>query len=114
MTYNLSWIFGDEWLEFLIEYGYGCGDGGLWYVWLVLLYFVLCENVEDCLMWLVLHGFVGCVRMLLVIGVDFDGCGICYLIFEGRMVFEFGLCEGHVDVVRLLCDAGVCELELDE
>src|SRR4051812_6824585 len=49
-VYNLSWTEGDEWLELLLEFGFGRGDGGPWRARLGTGLPTPPETAEDCLM----------------------------------------------------------------
>ena len=56
-TYNLHWTEDDAWLELLLEFGYGRGDGGPWHARLAPAHPTPRETAEDCLMWAALEGF---------------------------------------------------------
>ena len=64
-TYNLHWTEDDAWLELLLEFGYGRGDGGPWHARLAPAHPTPRETAEDCLMWAALEGFPRRVTLLL-------------------------------------------------
>jgi ankyrin repeat protein len=105
-TYNLSWTPGDEWLELLLAFGYGRGDGGPWHARLAPAHASPRENAEDCLTWAARHGFANRVRLLLDAGVDPDGRGTRHPILKGRTALGIAIHEGHVDVARLMLERG--------
>src|SRR5262249_59149062 len=63
-TYNLSWTPGDEWLELLLEFGYGRGDGGPWRVRLAPAYPSPPANAQDCPTWSAFYRFPHPVPLL--------------------------------------------------
>ena len=97
-TYNLHWTEDDAWLELLLEFGYGRGDGGPWHARLAPAHPTPRETAEDCLMWAALEGFPRRVRLLLDAGVDPDGRGTRHPILKGRTALEVALLEGHREV----------------
>jgi ankyrin repeat protein len=113
-TYNLSWTPGDEWLELLLEFGYGRGDGGPWRARLAPAYPSPPEIAEDALTWSALYGFPGRVRLLLAAGVDPDGRGTRHPILKGATGLGLALLHGHIEIVELLRSAGAREPELTE
>jgi ankyrin repeat protein len=112
-TYNLHWTEEDAWLELLLEFGYGRGDGGPWHARLAPAHATPRETAEDCLMWAALEGFPRRVALLLQAGVDPDGRGTRHPIFEDRTALEVALREGHTTVADALRAAGAGELGLD-
>ncbi len=113
-TYNLSWTPGDEWLELLLEFGYGRGDGDPWHARLAPTHAGARENAEDALTWSALYGFPGRVRLLLGAGVDPDGRGTRHPILKGATGLGLALLHGHVEIADLLREAGAREPELDD
>ncbi|WP_053225858.1 ankyrin repeat domain-containing protein [Solirubrobacter soli] len=113
-VYNLHWHADDGWLELLLEFGFGGGDGGVWHARLAGNHPTPRENAEDCLMWAAVEGFAHRVELLTRAGVDPDGRGTAHPILEGRGALELALAHGHTDVVRALRAAGATEPELTE
>jgi ankyrin repeat protein len=113
-TYNLSWTPGDEWLELLLEFGYGRGDGGPWHARLAPAHASPRENAEDCLTWSAFYGFPNRVRLLLASGVDPDGRGGRHPILKGATGLGLALLHGHTEIAEILREAGAAEPELDE
>jgi len=111
-TYNLSWTPGDEWLELLLEFGYGRGDGGPWHARLAPAHPSPRDNAEDALTWSALYGFPSRVRLLLAAGVDPDGRGTRHPILKGATGLGLALMHGHGEIVELLRAAGATEPEL--
>ena len=111
-TYNLHWTENDDWLELLLEFGYGRGDGGPWHARLSPAHPTPRETAEDCLMWAALQGFPHRVMLLLGAGVDPDGRGTRHPILKGRTALEVALLEGHTGVASALRAAGAREPEL--
>ena len=112
-TYNLHWTEDDAWLELLLEFGYGRGDGGPWHARLAPAHPTPRETAEDCLMWAALEGFPRRVRLLLDAGVDPDGRGTRHPILKGRTALEVALLEGHREVAHVLQAGGAREPELE-
>ena len=112
-TYNLSWTPGDEWLELLLEFGYGRGDGGPWHARLAPAHASPRENAEDALTWSALYGFPSRVRLLLAAGVDPDGRGTRHPILKGATALAIALLHGHAEVAEALRAAGAAEPALD-
>jgi hypothetical protein len=113
-TYNLSFTPGDAWLELLLEFGYGRGDGGPWHARLAPAHADPRENAEDALMWAAVYGFASRVRLLLGAGVDPDGVGTRHPILKGQSALGVALLEGHADAAAVLREAGASEPELGE
>lgn len=113
-TYNLSWTPGDEWLELLLEFGYGRGGGGPWHARLAPTHACPRDNAEDCLTWSAFYGFPNRVRLLLAAGVDPDGRGGQHPILKGATGLGLALLHGHTEIAELLREAGAAEPELDE
>ena len=112
-TYNMHWTEDDAWLELLLEFGYGRGDGGPWHARLAPAHPTPRGTSEDCLMWAALEGFPGRVTLLLEAGVDPDGQGTRHPVLKGRTALEVALLEGHTAVADALRAAGAREPELE-
>ncbi len=112
-VYNLHWTPGDEWLELLLEFGFGRGDGGPWHARLAPAHPTPPENAEDALMWAASSGFASRIRLLTGAGVDPDGRGTRHPILKGRHALEVALREGHTEAAQALREAGAREPELD-
>ena len=108
-TYNLHWAEDDAWLELLLEFGYGRGDGGPWHARLAPAHPTPRETAEDCLMWAALEGFPRRVELLLGAGVDPDGQGTRHPVLKGRSALEVALLEGHTAVADALRAGGARE-----
>jgi ketosteroid isomerase-like protein len=106
--YNRGWG-GDEhedWLELLLEFGLGSGDGGPWRRLLGERQDSPREMMEDLLMAAAAHGFADRVRRLLARDVDPEGRGCKHPIYQGRTPVQEAALSGHMDVVSLLVEAG--------
>jgi Ankyrin repeats (many copies) len=103
--YNLGGFPGDEWLELLLEFGLGRGDGGPWRRLLGERQDSPREMVEDALM-AAGQGFAHRVRRLLDHGVDPDGRGSRHPIYEGRTPVEEAAVSGNPEIVTMLEIAG--------
>jgi ankyrin repeat protein len=112
-VYNLHWTPGDAWLELLLEFGFGRGDGGPWRARLAPELPPPEAIAEDALMWAAGHGFAHRVQLLLDAGVSPDRPA-SHPILGGRTPLEQALLQGHEDVVAVLRAAGAREPELDE
>ena len=106
-------IQDDAWLELLLEFGYGQGDGGPWHARLAPAHPTPRETAEDCLMWAALEGFPRRVALLLDNGVDPDGKGTRHPILKDRTALEVALLEGHAATAEILRRAGAQEPELE-
>jgi hypothetical protein len=104
--YNLGGDPDDRWLELLLEFGLGRGDGGPWRRMLGERQDSPREMLEDVLMAAADRGFVDRVRLLLGRGVDPEGRGSRHPIYEGRSPVQQAALWGHVEVVSMLVDAG--------
>jgi ankyrin repeat protein len=112
-VYNLHWTPGDEWLELLLEFGFGRGDGGPWRARLAPELPPPDVIAEDALMWAAGHGFAHRVQLLLEAGVPPDRMA-SHPVLRRRTPLEQALLQGHADVVAVLRAAGAREPELDE
>jgi ankyrin repeat protein len=113
-VYNTHWHPDDAWLELLLEFGFGTGDGGVWRARLGDAHPTPRETAEDCLMWAAHHGFAHRVELLLDAGVDPDGRGGRHPVLEGRTALETAVARGHADVASLLRAAGATDPQLGE
>jgi ankyrin repeat protein len=113
-VYNLHWHPDDAWLELLLEFGFGGGDGGVWHRRLGAAHASPRENAEDCLMWAALQGYAHRVGLLLAAGVDPDGRGTRHPILRGRSALEVALGHGHTETAAALRAAGAAEPELTD
>jgi hypothetical protein len=104
--YNRSPDASDGWLEVLLEFGLGSGDGGPWRRLLGERQDSPRQMVEDLLMAAAGHGFTGRVRALLALGVDPNGRGSRHPIYQGRSPAQEAALSGHMEIVSLLVDAG--------
>jgi ankyrin repeat protein len=104
--YNRSADGQEGWVELLLEYGLGTGDGGPWRRLLGERQDSPRGMLEDLLMAAAGHGFTDRVRRLLARGVDPAGRGSRHPIYQGRSPAQEAALAGHMDVVSLLVDAG--------
>ncbi len=104
--YNMGSFPGDEWLELLLEFGLGRGDGGPWRRLLGERQDSPREMLEDALMAAAGHGLAHRVRLLLHHGADPDGTGSRHPIYEGRSPIEEAAVSGHPEIVAMLQVAG--------
>ncbi|MGZ4165930.1 MAG: ankyrin repeat domain-containing protein [Solirubrobacteraceae bacterium] len=104
--YNCGWTTSDDWLELLLDFGLGTGDGGRWRRLLAPAHESPREMLEDVLKAAASAGLTRRVGLLLDRGVDPNGYGTCHPIYEGRSPLrEAALC-GHPEIVTLLEHAG--------
>jgi ketosteroid isomerase-like protein len=106
--YNRGWGADpqEDWLELLFEFGLGTGHGGPWRRLLGERQESPREMVEDLLMAAAGHGLTDRVRKLLARGVNPDGRGCMHPVYQGRSPVQEAALSGHMDIVRLLVDAG--------
>jgi ankyrin repeat protein len=110
--YNMAGFPGDEWLELLLEFGLGHGDGGPWRRLLGERQDSPRQMLEDALMAAVGHGRAQRVRLLLDHGADPDGTGSRHPIYEGRSPIEEAALSGNPEIVAMLEVAGAhCALD---
>jgi ankyrin repeat protein len=95
-----------DWVDLLLEFGLGTGDGGPWRKLLGERQDSPRTMIEDLLMAAAGHGFTDRVRTLLAWGVDPDGRGSRHPIYLGRSPVQEAALAGHMDVVVVLVDAG--------
>lgn len=111
--YNHASTPGDAWLELLLEFGLGRGDGGPWRARLGDQLPTPAQNLEDVLMWSAAHDMPERAQLVLAHGVEPDGRGTRHPILEGRTGLETALLTGHTEVAALLRAAGAREPALD-
>jgi hypothetical protein len=104
--YNRQWDPTDDWLELLLEFGLGTGDGGRWRKLLAPAHESPREMLEDVLKAAASAGFAHRVRSLLDRGVDPNGYGTGHPIYEGRSPLQVAAVAGHTEIVELLLHAG--------
>ena len=110
--YNMAGFPGDEWLELLLEFGLGHGDGGPWRRLLGERQDSPRQMLEDALMAAVGHGRAHRVRLLLDARADPDGTGSRHPIYEGRSPIEEAALSGNPEIVAMLEVAGArCALD---
>jgi len=106
--YNRGW--GDDpdeqWLDLLLEFGLGRGDGGPWRRLLGERQDSPRAMLEDLLMAAAHHGLAGRVQRLLALGVDPEGRGSRHPIYGGRTPVQEAALWGRTEVVALLVAAG--------
>ena len=105
--YNQATDPSEDWLELLLEFGLGHGEGtGRWY----RLFGERLESprqlLEDLTMAAAGLGFTSRVRRLLALGVDPDGTGSRHPIYEGRTPVQEAARRGNPEVVEMLRAAG--------
>jgi hypothetical protein len=104
--YNRAGDPVEGWLDLLLAFGLGRGDGGPWRRRLGERQDSPREMVEDLLIAAAAHGLTDRVRKLLAHGVSPDGRGSGHPIYGGRSPAQEAALSGHVEVVSLLVDAG--------
>ena len=98
---------GEEgWVDLLLEFGLGTGDGGPWRRLLGERQDSPRQMVEDLLMSAAGHGYADRIRKLLARGVDPAGRGSRHPIYRGRSPVQEAALAGHLDIVELLVAAG--------
>jgi hypothetical protein len=106
--YNRGWgpDPDEAWLDLLLEFGLGTGDGGPWRRLLGERQDSPRQMLEDLLMAAAHHGLAGRVRRLLDRGVDPDGRGSRHPAYGGRSPVQEAALWGQPAVVDLLTAAG--------
>jgi ketosteroid isomerase-like protein len=104
--YNRGGDGQEGWVELLLEFGLGVGEGGPWRRLLGERQDSPREMIEDLLMAAAGHGFTDRVRRLLARGVDPEGRGSKHPIYRGRSPVQEAALAGQMDVVSLLVGAG--------
>jgi ankyrin repeat protein/ketosteroid isomerase-like protein len=104
--YNRGADPAEGWVDLLLEFGLGTGDGGPWRRLLGERQDSPRQMVEDLLMAAAGNGFTDRIRTLLAHKVDPQGRGSKHPIYQGRTPVQEAALAGHLDVVSLLVDAG--------
>ena len=104
--YNLAGDDRPEWLELLLEFGLGTGDGGPWRRRFGERQDSPREMLEDLLMSSCSHGLADRVRTLLARGVDPSGRGSRHPIYDGRSPVQEAALNGHLEIISELVGAG--------
>jgi ankyrin repeat protein len=104
--YNRAGDPSDGWLELLLEFGLGTGDGGRWHKLLAPTHETPNHMLEDLLKAAAGAGLTRRVALLLARGVDPNGHGTGHPIYEGRSPIQVAARAGHPEIVTLLRDAG--------
>ncbi|MGH2894267.1 MAG: ankyrin repeat domain-containing protein, partial [Solirubrobacteraceae bacterium] len=111
--YNQSGDRNDGWIELLLEFGLGAGDGGRWHRLLAPALETPREMAEDALKAAAGHGFAHRARLLLDHGVDPNAYGTRHPIYHGRSALQEAALHGHPEIVAMLERAGARN-ELDD
>jgi ankyrin repeat protein len=105
--YNRAADPSEEWLELLLEFGLGQGEGsGRWYLRFGERLESPRQLLENLMMAAAGLGFTSRVRRLLELGVDPDGTGTRHPIYEGRTPVQEAARGGNLEVVEMLRAAG--------
>jgi ankyrin repeat protein len=104
--YNQAGDPHDDWIEPLLEFGLGTGDGGRWHRLLAPAHETPREMLEDALKAAAGRGFAHRVRLLLDHGADPNGYGTRHPIYHGRSALEEAAFQGHPEIVAMLDRAG--------
>jgi ankyrin repeat protein len=104
--YNENPNSHDEWIELLLEFGLGTGDGGPWRRLLAPALESPREMLEDALKAAVSHGYVHRTRLLLDHGADPNGYGTRHRIYHGRSPLQEAALHGYPEIVTMLEQAG--------
>ncbi|MBV9804752.1 MAG: ankyrin repeat domain-containing protein [Solirubrobacterales bacterium] len=105
--YNQAGDPSEEWLELLLEFGLGRGEGsGRWYRLFGERLASPRQLLENLIMPAAGLGLTSRVRRLLELGVDPDGTGTRHPIYEGRTPVQEAARGGNPEVVEMLRAAG--------
>lgn len=104
--YNENPNSHDEWIELLLEFGLGTGDGGPWRRLLAPALESPREMLEDALKAAVSHGYSRRTQLLLEHGADPNGYGTRHPIYHGRSPLEEAALHGYPEIVAMLERAG--------
>jgi hypothetical protein len=104
--YNRQWNPGDEHLELLLEFGLGLGATTVWQARLGLAEPTPQQLVEEELRGAAEKGRTSRVRLLIPVVDDLDGRGTDHPLLGGRTAHTLAVLHGHVEVARLLEEAG--------
>jgi ankyrin repeat protein len=111
--YNRAGDPSDDWLQLLLEFGLGTGDGGRWHKLLAPTHETPNQMLEDLLKAAAGAGLTRRVALLLGRGVDPNGNGTGHPIYQGRAPIQVAAVAGHPEIVTLLRDAGA-QPDLDD
>ncbi len=111
--YNEAGDSYDEWIELLLEFGLGTGDGGPWHTLLSPALETPREMAEDALKAAAGRGFAHRARLLLDRGTDPNGLGTRHPVYRGRSALEEAALHGYPEIVAMLEQAGA-DNRLDE
>ncbi|MBT2233700.1 ankyrin repeat domain-containing protein [Nonomuraea sp. NEAU-A123] len=105
--YNRGLLSDDTgYLELLLEFGLGRGDGGPWRARLGQVQDSPARMLKNTVLTVALRGQAGRMRCLLAHGAPADVKGDGHPSFGGHTALELALLGGHTEVARLLTDAG--------
>ncbi|HEX3976958.1 MAG TPA: ankyrin repeat domain-containing protein [Solirubrobacteraceae bacterium] len=104
--YNEAGDSYDDWIELLLEFGLGTGDGGPWHKLLAPALETPGQMVEDALKAAAGRGFARRARLLLDRGTDPDGLGTRHPVYHGRSALEEAALHGYPEMVAMLDEAG--------
>lgn len=96
----------DEWIELLLEFGLGTGDGGPWQRILAPALEGPRKMLGDALMAAVGNGYSRRARLLLDHGADPNGHGTDHPVYHGRSPLQEAALHGHPEIVAMLNQAG--------
>jgi ankyrin repeat protein len=96
----------DEWIELLLEFGLGTGDGGPWHHLLQPAHESPREMLEDALKAAVGNGYAHRTRLLLDHGADPNGHGTDHPVYHGRSPLQEAALHGYPEIVAMLERAG--------
>lgn len=113
VLYNRHFLPGTEWLELLLEFGLGKGDGGPWHKRLAPMHNTPQQNLEDQLTWAASRGDADRVELMLAQGVDPNGLGMNHPTLHGKTAIELAVAGGHERVRAALVAAGATMPDLD-
>jgi hypothetical protein len=106
--YNESGAGDDDWIELLLEFGLGTGDGGPWRRLLAPALESPREMAEDALKAAAGKGFTHRARLLLDRGTDPNGYGTSHPVYHGRSALHEAALHGYPEIVAMLDRAGAC------
>ena len=104
--YNEGDAGDDEWIELMLEFGLGTGDGGPWRRLLAPALESPREMAQDALKAAAGKGFAHRARLLLDRGVDPNGYGTSHRVYHGRSALEEAALHGYPEIVAMLDRAG--------
>jgi len=104
--YNRHWDGDVRWLELLLEFGLGTGDGGRWRRLLAPVHGSPHELLDEALMAAARAGFTGQVRLLLVHGADPEARRERNHAYASRTPREEAMLRGHRETAELLRAGG--------